>query len=64
MKEEDITAALSRLMNDDGYRMKLKGLSKPQALKFSWEQCASQVMDIYSEVMKLPKRDGLRRNME
>jgi len=58
LKEEDIATAPMRLANDDGYRMKLKGLSKPQALKFSWEQCASQVMDIYSEVMELPKRDG------
>jgi glycosyltransferase involved in cell wall biosynthesis len=58
LKEEAIAAAPTRLANDDGYRIKLKSLSKSQALKFSWELCAAQVMDIYSEVMELPKRDG------
>jgi glycosyltransferase involved in cell wall biosynthesis len=62
VKEENIVAALSRLAKDEGYRMKLKSLAKVQALKFSWELCASQVMDIYSQVMQLPKRDGLRNN--
>lgn len=64
LKEEDIAAALSRLAKDEGYRMHLKNLAKVQALKFSWEHCAAQVMDIYSEVMKRPKLDSLRHNME
>jgi glycosyltransferase involved in cell wall biosynthesis len=64
LKEEDITAALSRLLNDDEYRMNLKSLAKSQALKFSWERCAAQIMDIYSEVMKRPKLDSLWHNME
>ena len=53
----------SSLMNDDGYRMKLKGLSKSQALKFSWERCASEDLDIYGEVIKRSKLDSLRDNM-
>ncbi len=64
LKEEAIIAEMSRLMNDDGYRMKLKGLSKPHALKFSWERCASEVLDIYGEVIKRPKLESLRNNME
>ena len=62
VKEENIVAALSRLAKDEGYRMNLKSLAKVRALKFSWALCASQVMDIYSQVMQLPKRDGLRNN--
>jgi glycosyltransferase involved in cell wall biosynthesis len=57
LKEESIIAAMSKLMNDNAYRVKLKALSKPQALKFSWERCASEVLDIYGEVMDLPRRD-------
>jgi glycosyltransferase involved in cell wall biosynthesis len=55
LKEEAIIAAMSRLTNDEGYRMKLKGLSKPQALKFSWKRCASEILEIYGEVIKRPK---------
>jgi glycosyltransferase involved in cell wall biosynthesis len=55
LSEEDIVIAMSRLVNDAGYRLKLKGLSKSQALKFSWEQCASEVLDIYRKVIKRPK---------
>jgi glycosyltransferase involved in cell wall biosynthesis len=64
LKEEAIIVAMSRLLNDDGYRMKLKCLSKPQALKFSWDRCASEVLDIYGEVIKRPKFESLRNNME
>lgn len=55
LKEETIIDAMLRLMNDDSYRTKLKGLSKSQALKFSWERCASEVLDIYREVINRPK---------
>mgnify|MGYP001164593497 FL=1 len=46
---------MSGLVNDDGYRMKLKGRAQSQARKFSWERCAAEVLDVYGEVMKRPK---------
>jgi glycosyltransferase involved in cell wall biosynthesis len=58
LKEEDAVAAMSRLMTDECYRMKLKSLSKSQAMKFSWDRCAAEVLDIYEEVMNIPKRDN------
>jgi glycosyltransferase involved in cell wall biosynthesis len=58
LKEADIVAAMSRLTSDEAYRIELKNLAQPQALKFSWERCASEVLDIYREVMKKPKREN------
>lgn len=60
LREEDLVAAMSRLMNDEGYRLALKKSSRSQALKFSWERCAAEVLDIYGEVMMRPKLDSLR----
>jgi len=64
LKEDEMVAAMSGLMNDDGYRMQLKDRAPSQARKFSWERCASEVLDIYGEVMKRPKLESLRNNME
>ncbi len=55
LEEKAIAAAMWKLMNDNDYRMKLKSLSKTQSLKFSWDRCASEVLDIYREVVKRPK---------
>ena len=52
LKEEELVVAMTRLMNDDGYRMELKSRAKSQARKFSWKGCAEEVLDIYGEVYK------------
>ena len=53
---QEIANALAKLAGDEEYRRYLKNRSKRQAQKFSWERCAAQVMDMYREVMDLPKR--------
>jgi len=58
LQEEEIAAALAKLTNDEGYRMNLKRLSKGQAGKFSWKRCASEILDVYRDVLRLPKRDS------
>ncbi len=55
LSEDDIALAMSRLLNDSGYRAGLKDLAKPQADRFSWDRCASEVLEIYREVLALPK---------
>lgn len=57
LSEEEIGVAMTRLMKDDGYRMELKRRANSQVLKFSWERCAAEVLEIYGEVMNRPKRD-------
>lgn len=64
LKEDELVAAMSGLMNDDGYRLQLKGRAQSQARKFSWERCAAEVLDVYGEVMKRPKLESLRHNAE
>ena len=56
LNEEEIVQAMSSLVNDDGYRMKLKGRAQSQARKFSWERCAAEVLEVYGEVLKCQKR--------
>ena len=56
-KEEEMIVAMSRLMSDEAYRRERKRLSASQAAKFSWNRCASEVIDIYEEVAKRPKLD-------
>ncbi len=55
LREDDMVAAMSELINNDGYRMQLKDLAPSQARKCSWGRCASEVLDIYGEVINLPK---------
>jgi glycosyltransferase involved in cell wall biosynthesis len=57
LKEEDIVSAMSRFLRDDDYRMQLKRISRSQAAKFTWDICASEVLDVYGEVMSRPKHD-------
>lgn len=56
LNEADIAAALLRLANDNEYRIKLKSMANDQARKFSWDKCAEEVLEIYTEVMKMPKK--------
>lgn len=58
LKEETITAAMSRLRNDGDYRIELKRRAKTQAEKFSWKGCAAEVLDIYEEVVQRPKHES------
>jgi glycosyltransferase involved in cell wall biosynthesis len=58
LKEEELVAAMTMLMNDENYRMELKSRAKFQARKFSWKRCATEVLNIYREVIKRPKRNS------
>ncbi len=64
LRKDDMAVAMSDLMNNDGYRTRLKGRATSQARKFSWERCAAEVLDIYAEVMKRPKLGSLRNDRE
>jgi glycosyltransferase involved in cell wall biosynthesis len=55
LNEEELVAAMSGLSENEGFRRKLKDAAPLQALKFSWEECAEEVLDIYREVMNRPK---------
>jgi glycosyltransferase involved in cell wall biosynthesis len=63
--EQSIFHAMSTLLDDKGYRNHLKSISKAQASRFSWELCASQVLDVYRNVLELPRRSpGFNRENE
>jgi D-inositol-3-phosphate glycosyltransferase len=40
--------ALGRVIADDGLRVRLEGGALEQARRFSWEQTAEQVLDVYA----------------
>ncbi len=48
---EDITNAMLRISEDPMIRNELKSLALKQSMKYSWEKCASEVMDIYNETL-------------
>ena len=51
-----IAEAIYLLVENSGYRQKLKNLTLRQAQKFSWQRCASEVIEIYNHVKTLSKR--------
>ena len=53
--ELDILKALEKLAQDNEYRKQLKRKANVQAKKFSWEKSASKVIDIYHQVIAMPK---------
>ena len=57
-KEEEMVQAFSSLLDGHGYRERLKALAVEQARNFSWKGCATEVLDIYRHLIKLPKRGG------
>jgi glycosyltransferase involved in cell wall biosynthesis len=56
LKEKEIVEAICMLAENAEYREKLKNLALRQAQKFSWQRCASGVIEIYNHVITLPKR--------
>jgi len=53
--EQDINMAFHKLFTDKNYRLLLKRRAIIQAKKFSWNRCASEVYNIYNQVMNMPK---------
>jgi len=56
LEEKEIVEAICLLVENSEYRQNLKNLAFRQAQKFSWQKCASEVIEIYHHVMTLPKR--------
>jgi glycosyltransferase involved in cell wall biosynthesis len=52
---EDFVKAFSMLADNDQYRRRLKDMSILQAKKFSWGKCATEVLEIYRNVIMIPK---------
>lgn len=53
--EQDIEMAFKKLFIDENFRLSLKNRAVIQAKKFSWDRCASEVFNIYNQVMNMPK---------
>jgi len=59
LSTQDISMALQKLYIDKDYRISLKSKAITQAKNFSWNKCASEICQIYKQVMKIKKyRDG------
>ena len=56
LNEKEIADAICVLAENAEYRAKLKNLALRQAQKFSWQRCASEVIEIYNHVITLSKR--------
>ena len=54
--EADITGAFRELCEDDDCRKGLKKKALVRSGLFSWEKSTAEVLDIYNEVMEMPKR--------
>ena len=48
-KEEDIAAALKKILNDRALRLRLSRLGRQQAEKFNWETCARETLGVYEK---------------
>jgi len=53
--EHDMTKGFLKLSSDGVYRQSLREKAVMQAEKFSWEKSAEEVLDIYNQVMTMPK---------
>jgi len=58
LDEHDISKAFFKLGLDSAYREGLREKAVIQAGKFSWERSAEIVLDIYNEIMTMPKLAG------
>ncbi|MBT8369027.1 MAG: glycosyltransferase family 4 protein, partial [Deltaproteobacteria bacterium] len=54
--ENEIVEAICVLAENAEYRENLQNLAFRQAQKFSWQRCASEVIEIYNHVKTLSKR--------
>ena len=55
LDEQDILESMRKLLKNNNFRNSLKESSTYQAMKFSWDICATEVLDIYQQVMRWPK---------
>jgi len=62
--EHDITEAFLKLDSNGVYRDALREKAVIQAEKFSWEKSAEMVLDIYNQVMTMPKFGALEKKEE
>jgi len=53
--EHDMTKAFLKLSLDRAFREELRKKAVVRAKMFSWEKSAEEVLDIYNQVMTLPK---------
>lgn len=56
--ELDLVRAFEKLAGDNDYHAELKRRAEIQAKKFSWEKSAAKVLNIYYQVMAMPKFGG------
>jgi glycosyltransferase involved in cell wall biosynthesis len=56
--EEDIVQAFNKLEDNENYRLELKEMAIKQSIKFSWNKSAAKVLEIYRQVMDIPKFAG------
>lgn len=55
LDEHEIIEALEKLTRDNEYRNQLKRKSIVQAKKYTWEKTALEVIDVYNQVIDMPK---------
>lgn len=58
LDNRDLAGAFEKLCDDTAYHTELKRKAKMQAQKFSWEKTAATVLDVYDQVMAMPKFGG------
>jgi len=56
LEEKEIVDAIRLLVGNSDYRQELKKNAFIQSQNFSWEKCATEVIEIYNLLMTLPKR--------
>lgn len=57
-REEEISAAMGRMANDDELRRRFGDLGREHAGRFSWQSAAEATQRAYELVMRLPKLHG------
>ncbi len=53
--QAEIISAIQRLQADPALRASLRERAKLQAAKFSWQKTARNILDVYNQVLSLPK---------
>jgi glycosyltransferase involved in cell wall biosynthesis len=56
--KQDIAMAFKKLGEDASYRTELKKRAIKQSKKFSWRKSAAEVLDVYTQVLAMPKFGG------
>ena len=50
--QDDLEAAIARVLGDTAHRRGLVRLGREQATRFSWERCARETLDVYRKVIR------------